>query len=218
MRFNRTVADGRDVVLVPDAYYAAHSLAARVLTQLGRAEEAQVHADELARVAPVTPDAALSRVRVLEAQERIFECVDVLVDAMGYAATAREMSICLYRLAYMEWRLGRNRLAVACYERSMRLHGEIASQAKEELDELLDSEPGLSRLDPEECARELSAARIPLGDADDARRTMEEAAAACVDARLMGISRAYLAVALEVDRDDALLGVYRSLASVSPEG
>ena len=67
-------------------------------------------------------------------------------------------------------------------------------------------------------ARELSAAGIPLGDADGARRTMEEAAAACVDARLMGISRAYLAVALEVDRDDALLGVYRSLASVSPEG
>ena len=218
VRFNCTVADGRDVVLVPDAYYAAHSLAARVLTQLGRAEEAQVHADELARIAPVTPDAALSRVRVLEAQERIFECVDVLVDALGYAATAREMSICLYRLAYMEWRLGRNRLAVACYERSMRLHGEIASQAKEELDELLESEPGLSRLGPEECARELSAAGIPLGDADDARRAMEEAAAACVDARLMGISRAYLAVALEVDRDDALLGVYRSLASVSPEG
>lgn len=218
VRFNRTAADGRDVVLVPDAYYAAHSLAARVLTQLGRAEEAQVHADELARVAPVTPDAALSRVRVLEAQERIFECVDVLVDALGYAATAREMSICIYRLAYMEWRLGRNRLAVACYERSMRLHGEIASQAKEELDELLDSEPGLGRLDPEECARELSAAGIPLGDADGARHAMEEAAAACVDARLMGISRAYLAVALEVDRDDALLGVYRSLASVSPEG
>ena len=218
VRFNRTVADGRDVVLVPDAYYAAHSLAARVLTQLGRAEEAQVHADELARIAPITPDAALSRVRVLEAQERIFECVDVLVDALGYAATAREMSICLYRLAYMEWRLGRNRLAVACYERSMRLHGEIAGQAREELDELLDSEPGLSRLGPEECARELSAAGIPLGDADGARHAMEEAAAACVDARLMGISRAYLAVALEVDRDDALLGVYRSLASVSPEG
>lgn len=218
VRFNRTVADGRDVVLVPDAYYAAHSLAARVLTQLGRAEEAQVHADELARIAPVTPDAALSRVRVLEAQERIFECVDVLVDALGYAATAREMSICLYRLAYMEWRLGRNRLAVACYERSMRLHGEIASQAKEELDELLESGPGLSRLDPEECARELSAAGVPLGDADGARHAMEEAAAACVDARLMGISRAYPAVALEVDRDDALLGVYRSLASVSPEG
>ena len=218
VRFNRTVADGRDVVLVPDAYYAAHSLAARVLTQLGRAEEAQVHADELARIAPVTPDAALSRVRVLEAQERIFECVDVLVDALGYAATAREMSICLYRLAYMEWRLGRNRLAVACYERSMRLHGEIASQAKEELDELLESEPGLSRLDPEVCARAPSAAGVPLGDADGARHAMEEAAAACVDARLMGISRAYLAVALEVDRDDALLGVYRSLASVSPEG
>ena len=218
VRFNRTVADGRDVVLVPDAYYAAHSLAARVLTQLGRTEEAQVHADELARIAPVTPDAALSRVRVLEAQERIFECVDVLVGALGYTATAREMSICLYRLAYMEWRLGRNRLAVACYERSMRLHGEIAAQAREELDELLGSEPGLSRLDPEECARELSAAGVPLGDADGARHAMEEAAAACVDARLMGIYRAYLAVALEVDRDDALLGVYRSLASVSPEG
>ena len=81
--------------------------------------------------------------------------------------------MCIRDRAYMEWRLGRNRLAVACYERSMRLHGEIASQAKEELDELLDSEPGLSRLDPEECARELSAAGVPLGDADGARHAME---------------------------------------------
>ncbi len=215
---NLTAADGRDVMLVPDAYYGSHSLAVRVLTQLGRAEEAQVHADELARIAPVTVDAALTRVRMLEAQERIFECADVLTEALGYAVTAREMSICHYRLAYMEWRLGRNRLAIACYERSISLSGEVADQARQELEELLDTEEGLTHLDADEAARELAAARIPLGDDAGARQAMERAAAACVDARLMGISRAYLAVALEVDRDDALLGVYRSLASVSPEG
>lgn len=218
VRLNLTAADGRDVMLVPDAYYGSHSLAVRVLTQLGRAEEAQVHADELARIAPVTVDAALTRVRMLEAQERIFECADVLTEALGYAVTAREMSICHYRLAYMEWRLGRNRLAIACYERSISLSGEVADQARQELEELLDTEEGLTHLDADEAARELAAARIPLGDDAGARQAMERAAAACVDARLMGISRAYLAVALEVDRDDALLGVYRSLASVSPEG
>ena len=218
VRFNRSVADGRRVVLVPDAYYAAHSLAARILTLLDRAGEAMVHADELRRIAPVTVDAVLARVRVLEAQERLFECAEELSSAIGFAATAREASICLYRLAYMEWRLGRSTVAVACYERAIQLHGEIADQAHAELEELLASEEGLGALEAGEVVGALERAGIPAGDADGIRDEMTQAAAACVDAGLFGISRAYLAVAMETDRDDALLGVYRSLAAPSPEG
>ena len=218
MRFNRTLADGRQVALVPDAYYTAHSLAARILTLLDRAGEAMVHVDELARIAPVTVDAVLARVRVLEAQERLFECVDALAAAIGFSVTAREASICFYRLAYMEWRLGRSALAVACYERAMQLHGEMAGQAREELEELLSSEDGLKALEVGEILPALEAAGLPTGDADAIKDEMTQAAAACVDAELFGISRAYLAVAMETDRDDALLGVYRSLAAPSPEG
>ena len=64
IRYNLTFRDdGRAVRLVPDEYYAAHALAARILGLLGRHEEALTHADELMRVAPVTPDAALAKVR-----------------------------------------------------------------------------------------------------------------------------------------------------------
>lgn len=218
VRFNKTQADGRQVVLVPDEYCAAHSCAARILTMLERPEEAMVHLDELSRIAPMTPDAALARVRALEAQERIFECVETLCAAIGYAATARDASICLYRLAYMEWRLGRTDLAIACYQRSMQLHGEIAGQAKEELQELLSREDGTTALEADQVIPVLEAAGIPTWDPDQIRRDMAAAAIACTDAGLFGIARGYLAVALETNRDDALLGVYRSLAEVRPEG
>lgn len=218
VRFNKTVADGREVTLVPDAYYTCHSMTARVLTLLGRAEEGMVHIEEICRIAPVTTDAVLGRVRCLEAQERIFECADALCAAIGFAATTREMSICFYRLAYMEWRLGRNDLAIACYQRSIQLGGDVADQAAEELRDLLSSEEGLSRLPDSEVEGVLSAAGIPTGDAQGVRQAMGAAAAACVDAGLMGIARAYLGVALENDRDDAILGVYRSLAAPNPVG
>ena len=67
---------GRRVRLVPDEYYAAHSYASRALTMLGRLPEAIAHADELMRVAPATPDAALAKVRCLEEASRIFEAAD----------------------------------------------------------------------------------------------------------------------------------------------
>lgn len=212
--------DGRRVVLVPDEYYIAHVCAARILGALGRREEALAHAEELVRIAPATPDAALNKVRCLEEQSRIFEAADLLKETIRNPSTARDMAICFYRLAFMEWKLGRGDLSVACYQRAMELHADIAPQAARELSDLIETDgSGLSRLEEDEVIPALEAGGIPAGPVDALRLMLRDATAACVDAGIFSVARALMGALLELTRDDALLDVYRSLqAQPMPRG
>ena len=210
--YNRTADDGtRRVNLVPDAYYSAHSSASRILNLLGRSEEAMPHAQEAMRIAPLTTDAKLGMVRCLEDQSRIFEAADLLKEAVVKAATVRDMAICFYRLAFMEWKLGRADLAVACYQRAMALHPEIAAQARSELTDLLASEVGLAELPDDEVVPALEAAGIPSGPVDDVRAVMLDAAAACTDACLFSEAKPLVGALIEIGRDDVIIDVQRSL-------
>lgn len=212
--YNLSADDGgRAVRLVPDEYYGAHLYSTRILNQLGRHDEALRHADELVRVAPACADTALSRVRCLEEQSRVFEAADALVGAIREAVTPREVSICFYRLAYMEWKLGRSDLAVACYQRSMAHDDEIAQAASAELDDLLESEEGLERLSDERVAPTLEAAGIPSADLERRRRQTALAAAACTDAGLFSVARPLVAALLTHKNDDALVDVRNSLVT-----
>ncbi len=213
VRYNRTADDGgRRVRLVPDEYYAAHAEAARILNALGRHDEALAHAEELMRVAPATPDAALCKVRCLEGQARIFEAADLLSDAVCYSATARDMSICFYRLAFMEWKLGRGDLSVACYQRAIDLHGEISGQARQELRDLLEAEsPALAPLEDSQVIPTLEEGGLPAGPVGALREELRDAVAACTDAGIFSVARPLAGALLEVCRDDALVNVHQSL-------
>lgn len=204
--------DDRRVRLVPDEYYIAHSCAARILGMLGRHDEALAHAEALVRMAPATPDAALSKVRCLEEQSRIFESAELLMRAIEFSSTARDMSICFYRLAFMEWKLGRSDLAVACYQRAISLHEEVAAQARDELADLLEAGgPGLAPLDEKDVVPALEAGGIPAGPVDLLRERLGAAAGACVDAGVLSAARPLMGAFVELTRDDALTDVYRSL-------
>ena len=213
VRYNRTADDGgRRVRLVPDEYYAAHAEAARILNALGRHDEALAHAEELMRVAPATPDAALCKVRCLEGQARIFEAADLLSDAVCYSATARDMSICFYRLAFMEWKLGRGDLSVACYQRAIDLHGEIAGQARQELRDLIEAEsPALALLEDSQVIPTLEEGGLPAGPVGALREELRDAVAACTDAGIFSVAWPLAGALLEVCRDDALVNVHQSL-------
>lgn len=202
---------GRAVRLVPDEYYAAHSLAARLLNMLGRSAEALPHVDELMRIAPVTPDATLAKVRVLEEQSRIFEASDLIKEAIGYASTSRDLAICFYRLAYMEWKLGRSDLAVACYQRAIALHPAVAEMARSELDDLLETSDDLKPLPDDAVIDALEQGGLPVGDLPELRRRTRDALVATTDAGLFGVAGALASAFLEFVRDDALLDVRRSL-------
>ena len=210
--YNLTIDDvGREVRLVPDEYYSAHSILVRALTVLGRHEEALSHADELMRIAPVTPDAALCKVRCLEEQSRIFEAADLLKQAIGYSSTVRDMAICFYRLAYMEWKLGRSDLAVACYQRSIELHPDIAQNARSEMNDLIEANVGLRPFPADEVIPALEKGGLLAGRLDDMRTRTRDALVACTDAEVFGIARQLASAMIELNRDDALIDVRRSL-------
>ena len=163
------------------------------------------------RIAPVTPDAALCKVRCLEEQSRIFEAADLLKQAIGYSSTVRDMAICFYRLAYMEWKLGRSDLAVACYQRSIELHPDIAQNARSEMNDLIEANVGLRPFPADEVIPALEKGGLLAGRLDDMRTRTRDALVACTDAEVFGIARQLASAMIELNRDDALIDVRRSL-------
>ena len=211
--YNRAFADDpRTVKLVPDSYYMAHSIAARLCSSLDKVDVSLAHADELIRMAPMTTDAALVKVRILEDATRVYEAADLLKEYIEKSSTLRDMAVCLYRLAYMEWKLGRSDLAVACYQRSIRLFPPNAAQAEEELDDLLRGDDTLKRIESdEEVCKVLANADIPRGSTGNLLAKSLTAAIACVDANVFSVARPMLGITIDANRDDALTDVHRSL-------
>lgn len=204
-------AGERRVSLVPDEYYSVLTGTMQALAMLGRPDEALERGRDLLRVAPVTPDAALSVVRCLEETSRPFEAIDLLLRMVGLAPTARDLAVCLYRLAYMEWSVGKGQVAVACYQRAAALRTDVAAQAQRELSDLLATDASLVAYSEDEVDDALRAAGIPLAPVGERRRALLEAAATCADAGLFPMARSLCGAAIEFDRDDALVDVYRSL-------
>ncbi len=210
--FNINLMDrSRAVRLVPDSYYTALSSSARILSMLDRGEEALTYTDELIRIAPATPDAALVRVRVLENMSRVYDATDLLKETISRCSTTRDMAICYYRLAYMEWKLGRSDLAVACYEFAISLGTPVVAQAEEELQDLLGSDSELKRLSREETIAALQTAGIPVGNPDALRAAAARAAIATTDAGLHSIAAPLTGSLIDMGRDDVLVDLYHSL-------
>ena len=212
VHYNLAADDGgREVRLVPDAYFNAHSNASIALGMLGRNDEALAHADVCRRLAPMSTYATMRKVRVLEAQSRIYEAADLIISALEHAVTPRDAAICHYRLAYMEWKLGREDLAAACYVRSMTWDTEMSGQAREELDDLIQSIPSLERPTEEQADALLAREGIPLGCVrTDGERTLASAVA-CMDDDALISARPLMAVLFGMNSDDVVMGVYRSL-------
>lgn len=209
---NTTIDEGgREIRLVPDAYFNAHSNLSIALGMVGRNEEALAHADTCLRLAPTSTYAAMRKVRVLESESRVYEAVELIIEALRHANTPRAAAICHYRLAYMEWKLGREDLAVACYQRSMSWDTDIVGQSKEELEDLLNASPELERLSDEQADALLAREGIPLGCVrTDGEHTLA-AAVACMDNGAFYTARTLMAVLFGMNGDDVVMGVYRSL-------
>lgn len=213
IHYNAVADDGERIVrLVPDAYFNAHSNASIAHGLLGDFDQALAHADICLRLAPLSTYATMRKVRVLEGQSRIYEAVDLIIEALRHAVTPRDAAICHYRLAYMEWKLGREDLACACYQRSLTWDTEMSQQAREELADLLDANPGLERPTDEQADALLAREGIPLGCIrTDAEQTFA-AAVACMDDRALMSARPLMATFFGLNGDDVVMGVYRSLS------
>lgn len=214
IRFELDVDDHRRTVkLVPDAYYNALSTLSVAHDALGNTDEALRYADEMIRIAPVSIHAVMRKVRVLEGASRVFEAADLIKNVLRYASTPRDAAICHYRLAFMEWKLGREDLTVACYQRSLNWDGEMSAQAREELDDLLAGNSSLHRFSSDEVDALLAREGIPLGcDDSDIRRTVAAAVLTC-DEGSFWVARPLVGILFGLYSDDVMMGVYKSLSA-----
>lgn len=212
--FNTRIDDHRrEVRLVPDAYFNALAQLCGAQTAMGEYEQAGQTADELMRVAPNCMNATLCKARVLECESRLFEAAELIQEALALVSNPRDAALGHYRLAYMEWRLGRGELAVACYERAMRWPSRTAANAREELDDLLQTSDELRALEPEEAADALGQAGIPLGFDDGLQARLLCAAALLTDDEAFVPAQQLLAVVCSATGDDVLTGMWRSMES-----
>lgn len=212
--FNLHIDDHRRTVqLVPDAYYNALSTLSIAHDALGHTEEALRYADEMIRIAPASIHAVMRKVRVLEGASRVYEAADLIKGILRYASTPRDACVCHYRLAFMEWKLGREDLTVACYQRAMTWDAEMSGQAQEELDDLLAANDHLHKFTKDEVNSLLAQEGIPLGCTDrDIRRALSAAALTC-DEGSFWVTRPLVGIVFNVTGDDVMMGVYRSLVN-----
>jgi len=213
VRFDLDIDDHRrSVTLVPDAYYNALCNISIAYDELDRQDKALEYADELVRIAPASIHATMRKVRILEHQSRVFEAADLIKGILRFASTPHDAAICHYRLAFMEWKLGREDLAVACYQRALTWDTEIARQAREELDDLLANNDKLHRLSDDEAVSLLAREGIPLGCDESDKRRLLASAVLCTDEGIFWAARPLVGFLFGLNGDDVMMGIYRSLS------
>ena len=209
--YNISIQDKREVKLVPRVYYTANELAAHLLCLLNRSDEAMPFADEVMRIAPISSNAAVTKARVLEFQSKIFEAVDLMNEAAKRAATVHDAALCYYRMAYLQWRLGKNKLSYACYRIAQGLRTEISIQATKEMQELLESDDSLVELTASEACRVLDKEGLHVWDVDDHRNELARAAVLSTDQLIYPCAAQLTMNLLEYKQDDAVACIFRSL-------
>ena len=212
IHYNLITQDHRKVSLVPHSYYSANEMTAYLLCQIGRAQDAEPFAREIRRIAPFAPASATILARVLERQGKVLEAIEVVNEALLHATTVHDAALCYYRMAYQQWRTGREDLANAAYRLTVALHTEISKQARQELDELLASNDDLSELSPTAACKKLAEAGMRIWDLEGFRDKMAQAAILCADQQLFTAASQLTLSLLEFQKDDAVTDVYRSFS------
>ncbi|MBP3885107.1 MAG: tetratricopeptide repeat protein [Olsenella sp.] len=212
--FNLRVDDhAREVRLVPDAYYAANSHISIAYERLGKMDRAHAHADEMLRIAPACVDAALRKVHILESESRLVEAIELLKRVLSQAITPHDAAWCHYRLAYLEWKLGREDLTSACYQRALTWRTDVYELAEKELDDLINSESGARRLTDDEASVVLSNAGIPLGCTMEDQATLAKCAVLAADEGIFPVAAVCGRVLYEISHDDEIADIAASLRS-----
>lgn len=204
----------RKLVLIPDTYFMSLARMARAYNLLEQSEKAERYAQEAHRISPLGIDATLLLVRTLEDQSKIFEAAKLLKNLIQHLFSSSDVALVYYRLAYMEWKLGRSDLCAACYQMAIIIGGNVAQPAKEELKDLLKTDSSVKTLDtPQEVFSFLEQNDIPVFDQKTVFNKAVAIASACVNDGVYCVGQNMLKSCLEITFDDAAAKVESSLRS-----
>ena len=202
----------RKLVLIPDTYFMSLARMARAYNLLEQPEKAERYAQEAHRISPLGIDATLLLVRTLEDQSKVFEAAKLLKDLIAHIFSSSDVALVYYRLAYMEWKLGRSDLCAACYQMAMIIGGSVAQPAKEELEDLLKADASVKKLDtPQEVFSFLKQNGVPVFDQKAVFNKAVAIGSACVNDGIYCVGQNMLKNCLEITFDDAAAKVESSL-------
>lgn len=214
--------DGKALLLIPDAYFAAHYYLSIAYLMLDQGERALAHARRLAAMAPLDKHAALQLVRCLEENERADEAVETLDGFLRGAHDPEAVGLGYYQMASFQWKKGNIMAAQACYQQAMNYLPGITPLVVMEVSGLLGAsqqqggpaETSLKPLSPDEIATTLGYHDIPLAPTDDMSRTFLECARASVDAEIYPVAKNFVGILAAFDPDDVIMDVMGSMEGV----
>jgi tetratricopeptide (TPR) repeat protein len=207
----------RSLMLVPESYYEAQSIATTLFLAQDKPKAALEHARELLRIAPLDTRAHLQLVRCLEANEQLDEAIDQLRTLLNMAHDPQSVGTAYYRMAFFQWQVGNTLAARACYAAALRFIPGAAPQVAMEVATLalqggLVAAKDLERdLTPNEVVDTLEAHNIPSAPTDKIAETFYECARASVDAEVFPVARNFLSTLTAFTPDDVIVGLLRSL-------
>ena len=220
--YNRLNArDARCVVLVPDAYVIAHLLFSALLlarshekeiAQPNDAERALRHARRAHEVAPLSIPATLCVVACQEAAGNIEEAAHTIAEMLELAHDPQGIALAYYRMASMQWQLGRHKACLACYQLAAGISPMFVPIVLAEWHALAGTDPSLSEpLEASELERVLSMYEIPLAPTARISFLLFDCAAASIDAEVFPVARDLMRILELFTGDDVIHGIRNSL-------
>lgn len=209
--YNRLLAKpGQRVRLAPDSYYGAQLLMASALIMDGRPAQALGFARRAQDLNPLDVSGTLRVVRALELLGRLEDACDELKRYLDLAFDPQGVGMCYYRLAYLEWKLGRTELADACYQKAVVSRSSIVGTAMLELQTMrLTTASG--EVAPEDVDDVLEHAKIPLAPTDRVVEVLVEGAQAATDAEVFPVAKSFAGLLGMLSGDDVIHGVANSI-------
>lgn len=209
--YNRLLAKpGEHVRLAPDSYFGAQLLMATALIAGGRPEQALGFARRAQDLNPLDVSGTLRAVRALELLGCLEDATDEIKRYLKIAFDPQGIGVCYYRLAYLEWQLGKIELADACYQKAIVSRASVSGTAMLELQTMRLTSGG-SEVEPADVDDVLERAGIPLAPTERVVNVLVEAAQAATDAEVFPVARSFAGLLGLLSGDDVINGVANSI-------
>ena len=219
--YNRQHADDlRALLLVPDAYFAAHFYLSVANLALRQTDAALAHARRLRQMAPLDKHANLQLVRCLEEAGRTDEAMATLTEFLRGAHDPEAIGLGYYRMASFQMARGNTLAAQACYQSAMSFMPSITPIVVMEVTGLAAQSQGekgglaLSPMSQQEVEATLGYHGVPVAPTDEVSKTFLECTRASMDAEVYPVARNFVSVLAAFDPDDVILQVLDSMEGV----
>ena len=199
------------VELAPDSLLFCLIDAVRLLERtFDRMDDALRYGRIACRIAPTMAAGYRQLARAYMLMGDLESARKLLLSALQLTLQPHDIGTAYYQLAYVEWKMGRHRPAVAAYCKAMIEAPAIRLQAVAELRELF-REKRMRMLEPQQINPALVRAGIPLAPSEKLLDLMHSAAEATVNEGIFPAAQNVLSTELHYRPDDVLYHVLHSL-------